>query len=579
MLFKCLLVLLLINFHFTVSQKAKNEPTTTDEDSSDERYKPFKKRRPPQHKVPINGTGTILISYNDTNPRHRNHKRILIVFDLLCVNNVNESDARLMIKMDHIHQKYSQCLNFSDSSVRHYDTLNYSYVWMDLHCKLDIIQKKKNISINYNELCIEYIMYEPVFYSNQTDTPTVNTTTPPPPPHQCNTINTEQFKSWGQDLLDSPHMDGAYHLVNISSVRDNPNGLDLFVIDSGIQAEHIEFNSGQVIHQMGNGPSTMTDKSGNIVYDVHGTHVAGLMGGKNYGTSHGVTIYDYRVCEFDDQGEVPCYTSKIVDALERILSKLQANPGRRGVINLSLGGEKTTATNDIYQSYFDKLLNAGGIPVVAGGNENVDACNVSPAYSTNAITVGAFDSSRRKAWFSNWGNCVDIWGPGEQIWSSVPSAGIDKYAFLSGTSMASPMIAGVVGNILAVSPSLNKGEIMKLLLNDSVKISFDKCEEYECLAPLYFCGAKVFGDGSWEFTDPMSTLEIILIIIGCGVGVCVIVLCILYIMKQKKKVPHKRVPDNENPNVNDGNISEEEAMVEGNHYNNNNVGTTYDVYQ
>lgn len=92
------------------------------------------------------------------------------------------------------------------------------------------------------------------------------------------------------------------------------------------------------------------------------------------------------------------------------MKKLRENPSRRGVINISLGGEKTIAMNDLYHSYFDKFITAGGIPVVAAGNEDEDACGVSPAYSTKAITVGAFDIERRKSWFSNWGTCVDIWG-------------------------------------------------------------------------------------------------------------------------------------------------------------------------
>ena len=370
------------------------------------------KNRDPHIKRPENGTGTILISYENVT-LDRNEKRILVVFDLVCVDNIDETDERLMNKINHIRERYINCIDLFNLSAKHYDTANYSYVWMDLKCPLQIIQQKKNITINYDELCIEYIMYEPLFWPNQTTSIPITTSLITPnttqPTHECINMSTDITKSYGLDLLDSPWLDGRFSYVDIDTVRDNPDGLDIFVIDSGIQSDHIEFAEGQVVHVMGDGPASTETPLGTI-YDFHGTHVAGTASGMNYGSSRGLKIYDYRVCEFDEELEVPCYTSLITDAMDRILNTLKDNPSRRGVINLSLGGEKSFAMNDLYHSYFDRFLDAGGIPVVAAGNEDQDACNVSPAYSNRAITVGAFDIERKKAYFSNWGNCVDIWG-------------------------------------------------------------------------------------------------------------------------------------------------------------------------
>ena len=371
------------------------------------------KNRDPNIKRPENGTGTILISFDNVT-LHMNDERILVVFDLYCVDNIDGTDDRLIAKINHIHDRYIECIDLLNLSAKHYDTANYSYVWMDLKCPLEVIQSKKNITIDYDELCIEYIMYEPLFWPNQTQTTPIPTSplniTTTQPSHECNNISTDITKSYGLDLLDSPWLDGRYSYVDKDTVVDNPDGLDIFIIDSGIQADHVEFDDGQVIHIMGDGPASAETVNLGTIYDAHGTHVAGSASGINYGSSRGFPIYDYRVCEFDADMEVPCYTSLITDALDRVLNQLRENPSRRGVINLSLGGQKSFAMNDLYHSYFDKFITAGGIAVVAAGNEDQDACDVSPAYSSRAITVGAFDIERKKIWFSNWGDCVDIWG-------------------------------------------------------------------------------------------------------------------------------------------------------------------------
>eukprot|EP00484_Ammonia_sp_Unknown_P019193 CAMPEP_0197034308 /NCGR_PEP_ID=MMETSP1384-20130603/12463_1 /TAXON_ID=29189 /ORGANISM="Ammonia sp." /LENGTH=525 /DNA_ID=CAMNT_0042464223 /DNA_START=256 /DNA_END=1833 /DNA_ORIENTATION=+ len=510
-----------------------------------------------------------MISYENVT-MHRNDKRILVVFDLECLDDIDESDQRLMDKIDNIRQRYINCLDLYNLSKFHYDTYNYSYVWMDLRCPVAVLQEKKNITLNYDELCIEYIMYEPLFWLNQTNATSPTTTAAT---HQCSNMSTDHLYTYGQDLLDSPWFDGRYSYVDIESVRDIGSSGDapfIAIIDSGIQSDHIEFLPGQIVHEMGSGPASIDTNVGTL-YDSHGTHVAGSASGINYGSSRGLTVYDYKVCEFDEDYEVPCYTSDITDAMEQILQKLNANPGRRGVINLSLGGEKTYAMNDIYHSYFDKMIDAGGIPVVAAGNEDIDACGVSPAYSSKAITVGAFaydfiNSRREKAWFSNWGSCVDIWGPGEDIYSAVPSADSnEEYAFLSGTSMATPLIVGVIANLLAVQPTLSFNGVLDALLANSSEVAYDQCDQYECRAPVYACGKREYGDEiPWEYERPWSLMEIILIIVG-GVVVVGLVICVITFCKDrccgKNHSSHQAVPAQETETVIIADEEEQQAII------------------
>eukprot|EP01083_Nonionella_stella_P064016 166483_1 len=555
MLFKALLTLQLLLI-LTLLLSTHSVATSN---NNNHKARSKRRSRDPHIKRPANGTGTILISYDNVTRRHRNDERILVVFDLVCVDNINETDTRLITRINHIREKYSECLSLFNLSSAHYDTTNYSYVWMDLTCPLAIIQDKKNITIDYDELCIEYIMYEPIFWPNQTasSTSNINTTAPT---HECVETQTTRARSYNLDLLDSPSLDNIYSFVDIATIRDNPNGLDLHIIDSGVQSQHVEFEEGQVIHAMGDGPATMETSLGTI-YDVHGTHVAGSAGGINYGSSKGITIYDYRVCEYDEEGEVPCYTSMITDAMDMVVSKLKADPLRRGVINLSLGGEKTSAMNDIYQHYFDKMLNAGGIPVVAAGNDNVDACDISPAYSNKAVTVGAFTINRRKASFSNWGNCVDIWGPGDAIYSSYSSDSSDEYGYLSGTSMASPMIAGIVANMLAVQPALSFDGVLNALKNNSVRISSLQCEEYECMAPIYACGQRVYGEDKWEYRNKLGILEIVLIIAACALLGGVVTCIILFVVKQKKQIPHTTLTEKNDTDISGANEEEQQAII------------------
>lgn len=176
-------------------------------------------------------------------------------------------------------------------------------------------------------------------------------------------------------------------------------------------------------------------------------------------------------------------------------------------------------------------------------------------------------------------------GPGDNIYSAIPAEGAnDRYTFLSGTSMASPLIAGIVANLLVVQPTLSFDGIKQALKENSTEVTFDKCDEYECIAPVYACGKRAYGDPiPFQPDYGLSTWEIILIIIGCCLGVFVIVVVILYVTKDKKKVKHTKIPDRDNPNVGGNatdNEEEQQAIMDNGqegHQNNQFNSTKYAV--
>ncbi|KAI9234674.1 MAG: vacuolar serine protease [Podila humilis] len=231
----------------------------------------------------------------------------------------------------------------------------------------------------------------------------------------------------------------------------NPNGGDgvtVFVIDTGINVKHEEFQGraswGKTI------PSGERDVDDN----GHGTHCAGTIGSRKYGVSKKVDVVAVKVLRSNGSGTMSDVVAGVDYAVSRHLD-LKSKNGRKyrgSVANMSLGGGKSRPLDAAVANAVGKGLHFA----VAAGNDNRDACNYSPAGVPVAITVGASTKTDTRAYFSNHGSCVDIFGPGLDI-ESTWIGSKDAKRTISGTSMASPHVAGLVAYYLSLAPEDNSG--------------------------------------------------------------------------------------------------------------------------
>ncbi|KAK9366535.1 peptidase S8/S53 domain-containing protein [Lipomyces kononenkoae] len=228
----------------------------------------------------------------------------------------------------------------------------------------------------------------------------------------------------------------------------NPGlGVTVYVLDSGLKAKHKEFGGRAEMINVAPGSSD-TDKLG------HGTHVAATVAGRRFGVAKNATVVGVKVLNDFGIGSA----SIILRGLELAVARHLANGGP-SVINMSLGAGRSSIVNLAVA----RATRLGATVVAAAGNHHLDACWYSPASEQSVITVGASTIDDSIADFSNTGPCIDIFAPGKDI----KSAGIatnSATAFLSGTSMASPLVAGLAAYLLAKSPGASPAEIKAQIL-------------------------------------------------------------------------------------------------------------------
>jgi len=223
-------------------------------------------------------------------------------------------------------------------------------------------------------------------------------------------------------------------------------GVDVYILDTGLNPNHPSFGGRAKMAKNFVREEGPTDGNG------HGTHVAGTIGSSLYGVAKKVRIHGVKVLNTQGSG----LYSRIMSAIDYVVSV--ARPGKT-VVNLSLAGDYSRALNDAMAAARKK----GVVVVVAAGNEHQDACRLSPASSVHVLTVGATDPQDQTARFSNWGKCVDVYGPGTDI-VSLDKSGGDRKAVMSGTSMASPHVAGIVALFMSVKSYNNADSVVRDVL-------------------------------------------------------------------------------------------------------------------
>jgi len=238
--------------------------------------------------------------------------------------------------------------------------------------------------------------------------------------------------------------------------------IDAYIIDTGIYCENNDFVNkkvgsctfGESFVYDGFGPNKVKDTTDG---NGHGTHCAGTVAGITYGVAKEANLIAVKVLSDSGSGS----TSGVIDGINWAASNSKTT-GRKSVANLSLGGGFSQANNDAVTA----LVEAGVTTAVAAGNDNADACSYSPASTPIAITVAASDKTNSRASYSNYGTCVDVYGPGSSItsaWIGSPSA----TNTISGTSMASPHVAGVAAKILSANPDFSPTDVNKKIVDDA----------------------------------------------------------------------------------------------------------------
>ncbi|KAI0516758.1 proteinase T-like protein [Xylaria bambusicola] len=244
-----------------------------------------------------------------------------------------------------------------------------------------------------------------------------------------NAYVTQSGSTWGLARISHKSRTATGYVYDSSA----GSGTCSYIVDTGIYTAHSEFE-GRATWLANFADSSNSDGNG------HGTHVAGTVGSKTYGVAKATKLYAVKVLNAGGSGT----TSGVVAGMNFVTSDVATRSCPAGAVaNMSLGGSSSTAINSAARA----MIAANVFLAVAAGNSNTDAASTSPAGESQVCTVGATTSSDARASFSNYGSVVDVFAPGQDVLSTWNSGGTNT---ISGTSMASPHIAGLGAYLLAL---------------------------------------------------------------------------------------------------------------------------------
>jgi subtilisin family serine protease len=252
------------------------------------------------------------------------------------------------------------------------------------------------------------------------------------------TVDTQSPATWGIDRIDQRSLP----LSNSYSYTESGQGVTAYIIDTGIRRTH-----GELSGRASSGYTAISDGRGTDDCNGHGTHVAGTVGGETYGVAQDVSLVAVRVLDCQGSGS----TSGVIAGVDWVTQ----NASGPSVANMSLGGGVSTALDNAVSS---SIASGVTYAVGAGNDYGADACNGSPSRVGSALTVGSSTSSDARSSFSNIGSCLDLFAPGSSITSSW--IGSDSATnTISGTSMATPHVAGVAALYLDANPEASASAV------------------------------------------------------------------------------------------------------------------------
>ena len=344
----------------------------------------------------------------------------------------------------------------------------------------------------------------------------------------------------GSDKDSSHHVPAGWHLDRLDQVSlplDNKSfvanyhgsNVDVYVLDSGINYEHNVFNGRA--HYAGCDPVDKAENQHLAGKDCegHGTHIAGLVGGKGTGVAIGATLFSVRILDCN----LVASETTLIDGLMCVINHRKSRNGTRAIINLAIAGKQTTlGINKALQLALDNNI----IIIASAGNGelefrsiNYDSCKVYPAAYPGVINVGTTDwhdnplmgEYDNETYFTNMGKCLDVFAPGHAILSSdicPPEKMRSCYnracrSFRSGTSQSSAIVAGAVALLLEKCPKLTPAEIKNILRHT---LSVKKVRFFEKTLPFLNSDLSLFSVFSTVGNTPDNLLHLNLTNVNCS---------------------------------------------------------------